>query len=302
MPKIINFGSMNIDYVYNVPHIIIPGETLKTTERNVFAGGKGLNQSIAAARAGASVIHAGSVGGEGGFLIDLLKDAGADASYVSKVSVPTGHTVIQVDENGQNSILFFAGANVSFTEEYIDKVLDTGNPGDFVLLQNETNMISGIIEKAHARDLKVVFNPSPFPEDLGCLPLESVDIFMVNEIEGALLAGAEGSISNNELLGVLSEKYPAAAIVMTLGTDGVIYSSGAKEFSCPAIKVNAVDTTAAGDTFCGYFLAGLCEGICAADSLKLATAASAIAVSRPGAVPSIPNRAEANELMKQSFT
>lgn len=188
--KILNFGSLNIDNVYTVEEFVRPGESVTAKSHTVFAGGKGLNQSIAAARAGAAVIHGGAIGPDGGFLAALLEDAGADAGHLLKLDIPTGHTVIEVDAGGQNCILVWGGANHGLTHAYLEDVFACGSDGDIVLLQNETSLTDSIIRRAHGLGFRVVFNPSPFPANPDALPLDDVDMFIVNESEAALLANA----------------------------------------------------------------------------------------------------------------
>lgn len=286
--KIINFGSLNIDNVYNVQEFVKPGQTIFADNFHIAAGGKGLNQSIAAARAGAPVIHAGVIGHNGRFLADLLQETGVDVSMILTLNAPTGHTVIEVNAAGQNRIIVHGGTNQMLTEDYIDSVLSKGSPGDLVLLQNETNLIASIITKASEQGMKIAFNPSPMPDDLTSLPLVLVDYFMINELEAAQLAGMKSDASYESVLECLTEKYPHAAIIMTLGQNGVLYSHEQTRLHHPIFKVNAVDTTAAGDTFCGYFLASVCKNNTIANALREASAASAITVSRPSAAPSIP--------------
>ena len=135
--KVLNFGSLNLDYVYQVDHIIIPGETQATKSRNTFCGGKGLNQSIALAKAGIPVYHAGQIGEEGDILLETCKANGVNTEFIKKVPGPSGHTVIQVDKNGQNSILLFGGSNRSITREFVDEVFANFEKDDILLLQNE---------------------------------------------------------------------------------------------------------------------------------------------------------------------
>ena len=294
--KILNFGSLNIDHVYRVWHFVQPGETLSAETLTICAGGKGLNQSVAAARAGAAVIHAGAVGPEGGFLCDLLQEAGADISRLLRVEAPTGHAIIQVTPDGQNAILVYGGANRQLTPDYIDALLALAAPGDLVLLQNETNAVADIIRQAASRGLRVVFNPSPFPADPAALPLELVSLFMVNSLEAALLAGCSPDADPQAILDCLQARYPRAAIVLTLGSQGALWAQGKDRLRQPAFPVSAVDTTGAGDTFCGYFLAGLCQGRPIPQCLAAACAAAAIAVSRPGAASAIPKAEEVRAL------
>ena len=286
--KIINFGSLNIDNVYNVQEFVKPGQTIFSNSFQVAAGGKGLNQSIAAARAGAPVIHAGCIGQNGAFLADLMQEAGVDISALLTLDAPNGHTVIEVNAAGQNRIIVYGGTNQMLTEDYLDTVLSKAEPGDLALLQNETNLIASILLKSHEKGLKIAFNPSPMPQDLASLPLHLVDYFMVNELEAAQLANLPADTPYESILDCLSEKYPHAAIIMTLGHNGVLFLRENLRLSQPIFPVEAVDTTAAGDTFCGYFLAALCRNVPIETALREASAASAIAVSRPNAAPSIP--------------
>jgi ribokinase len=286
--KIINFGSLNIDNVYNVQEFVKPGQTIFSNSFQVAAGGKGLNQSIAAARAGAPVIHAGCIGQNGAFLADLMQEAGVDISALLTLDAPNGHTVIEVNAAGQNRIIVYGGTNQMLTEDYLDTVLSKAEPGDLALLQNETNLIASILQKSHEKGMKIVFNPSPMPKDLASLPLHLVDYFMINELEAAQLADLPADTPYESILDCLAKKYPHAAIVMTLGHNGVLFSQEDTRLSHPIFPVEAVDTTAAGDTFCGYFLAAICRNAPIETALKEASAASAIAVSRPNAAPSIP--------------
>ena len=295
--KIINFGSLNIDKVYAVDHIAAPGETVSATGLTLNAGGKGLNQSIAAARAGAQVLHAGAIGPDGAFLEQLLQDNGVDTSPLLHVEGESGHAVIQVDAAGQNSIVVFGGANHALTEDYVHQVLNQAQPGDIVLLQNEINVVEPVLRTALLKGLTVCFNPSPIPTEP--LPYNLVDIFLVNETEAAALADLPAGSEPETILDNLGWAYPRSTIVLTLGEKGVLCRSDGGNNGQKASPVSAVDTTAAGDTFTGYFLAGLCQGKDLTLCLKEAAAAAALAVSRPGAAPSIPAREEVEEFLKK---
>ena len=137
--KVLNFGSLNLDYVYQVESILIPGETQASKSRQIFCGGKGLNQSIALAKAGIPVYHAGLIGEGGEPLLEVCKENGVNTEFIRQIPGPCGHTVIQVDENGQNCILLFGGSNRSMTKEFVDTVLNSFEEGDIILLQNEIN-------------------------------------------------------------------------------------------------------------------------------------------------------------------
>ncbi len=303
--KILNFGSLNIDYVYRVAHILQPGETLKAGEMEVFPGGKGLNQSIAAARAGAEVYHAGMVGAEdGGFLLDVCRENQVNTDYIRRAEGKSGHTIIQVDDNAQNSILLYGGGNRKITEDFIGEVLAGFGKGDILVLQNEINLLDVVIDRAYEKGMKIVLNPSPFDEGLDGCDLSKVSVFLVNEIEAGLLAGGNGEdregsgkgCENGEdganLVDKILKKYPGAQAVVTMGAQGAFYGQGSFRHFQRSFPVKAVDTTAAGDTFTGYFVYGLMKGEAIEVIMKRAAMAAAVAVSRKGAVPSIPKREE----------
>jgi len=283
--RIINIGSLNIDYVYQVDEFVMGGETKLSESMEIFSGGKGLNQSIALKRAGAEVCHAGLIGRDGTFLKELLQKEGVNTDFISYVDGSSGHAIIQVNKHGENCILLFGGANQRFSEEYIDSVLSNCNKGDYILLQNEINKMDYIINKAYDLGVKIILNPSPLNNALKNYPLDKVSIFILNEVEGSQLTGKdEPEIILNEL----TNKYINSEFVLTLGSKGVIYAYKDERIFVEARKVAVVDTTAAGDTFTGYYLSAILMGKPVREALELATAAAAIAVTRPGAAPSIP--------------
>jgi len=287
--KVLNIGSLNLDYVYSVDHIIQPGETESTGGRNIFLGGKGINQSMALAKAGADIYHAGLIGSDGEVFIDACKEYGVNHDYIRKIDGATGHTIIQVDKNAQNCILLYGGANQMLTENYVDEVLAGFEKGDILLLQNEVNQLPYIIEKAYEKGMQIALNPSPFNEKLNAVDMTKISIFLLNEVEGGQITGLTDP---DEVLEKMREMFPHAKIVLTLGKDGAKYAEGNNVYYQPIFKVKAVDTTAAGDTFTGYFLAGLIEGMEIPEILKMSAKASSIAVTREGAVPSIPYKEE----------
>lgn len=286
--KVLNFGSLNIDYVYKVDHIVQKGETLLSEDRNIFTGGKGLNQSVALGRAGLSVYHAGNIGTGGEFLLDELKSAGVDICHVRILKdIPSGHTVIQNDKDGDNCILLFGGANQAVTKEQVDEVIQEFDPEDWIVLQNEINELGYIIEKAHEQGMKILLNPSPMNDIILKLPLEDVDLFMLNEIEAGQITGVR-SEDRDILADTLLKKFPESRFVLTLGSQGSVYIDKDQRIEQDIYKVKTVDTTAAGDTFTGYFLAGILNGKTIQESLDLASKASSITVTGNGAAPSIP--------------
>lgn len=294
--KILNFGSLNLDLVYQMPHFVRAGETLSSTGFSRNVGGKGLNQSVALAKAGAEIYHAGLVGEDGEMLRAFLADNGVDTRFVRTIDQPSGHAVIQVVPEGNNCIFLYGGANQCVTEAFIQEVLESFGPGDFLVLQNEINKIDAIIHAAHARGMQVVLNPSPVADNLKALPLEKISWFILNEIEGAELSGETEA---DRILDKLTALYPHAKIVLTLGGDGSVYAGDGERVRQRAYRVQAVDTTAAGDTFTGFFFAAVADGVPAAEALRRASKASSISVTRPGAAASIPTLNEVLDAMKE---
>lgn len=284
--KILNYGSLNIDYTYKVPTIVKPGETIHADTLSQHPGGKGLNQSIALARAGASVIHAGKIGKDGQFLKDLLRDNHIETDLVLLDVIQTGQAIIQVDSNGQNCIIVYGGANMQISKEEIDQYLLNLSPGDLALCQNETSNIDYFIHQCHKKKIKVAFNPSPITDSLlSSFPISDVNYLFINEIEGNMLTGQNDS---QKIISTILEKYPNMQVILTLGENGAYYADIHQCLYQQAFTVKAVDTTAAGDTFTGYFLKCMTEGFEYAQCLKYASAASALAVGKLGASSSIP--------------
>ena len=284
--KVLNFGSLNIDYVYGVDHFVRAGETISSNSLQLFCGGKGLNQSVAFARSGAETYHAGAVGKDGGMLLDMLKSAGANTDFVRvREDAASGHAIIQVSKSGENCILLHGGANQTMDDAFVDEVLSNFGTGDLLMLQNEINDLDYIIRTAKARGMFVVLNPSPFDEKILALDLSLLDAIIVNETEGN---GLSGKTDPDEILAELLTRYPEMKIVLTLGKHGAVYADAKTRATCDIIKTDVKDTTAAGDTFTGYFFSALMRGEVPAKALQIATAASAITVSRMGAAPSIP--------------
>ncbi len=294
MTRILNFGSCNIDYVYALDHIAAPGETEASSELQVFSGGKGLNQSIAAARAGSTVFHAGQVGSDGAMLLDIMSESGVDVSNVRTVNERSGHAIIQVTGDGENSVFLYSGANKTLDEAFIDKVLSGFGADDILILQNEINAVEKIIKKAHGKGMPIMLTPSPINEAVLSLDLSAISYLLLNETEAKALSGADDAETGVDLL---CERYPQLRIVLTMGKSGCLYRSATERCYHPIFKVNAVDTTAAGDTFAGYFIAATANGIPPESAIKRASAAAALAVSRKGAAPSIPTRDEVDRAL-----
>ena len=287
--KIVNYGSINLDHVYQVDHILQPGETLLAQEQSLFCGGKGLNQSIALAKAGAEVFHAGVVGEDGEILLNALRAANVDIRHIRRAEGASAHTVIQVDRNGQNCIIVFSGENMHPSEADIDRILEDFGPEDAVLMQNELYNTPLMMRKAAEKGMTIIFNPSPISREMLSYPLEFVSWFLLNEIEGEALTG---ETDPEKILDGLSSRFPRSSVVLTLGKNGAWAMDREKRFFQPAFEVKAVDTTAAGDTFTGFFLAGISSGMSIPAALRRAAFASSIAVNRKGAADSIPTAEE----------
>lgn len=287
--KVLNIGSMNLDHVYTVDHIVEPGETQSSTQLQLFLGGKGMNQSVALAKAGVEVYQGGMIGEDGGVFLDACREYGIHADYIRTVDARTGHAIIQIDKNAQNCILLYGGANQALTEAYVDEVISQFDSGDILLLQNEVNLLPYIVDRGHAQGMKIVLNPSPFDDKLKAVDMTKISLFLLNEIEGYQLTGCR---EPDAIIDSIRERFPHAAVVLTLGSDGAVYADQSCKHFQPIFPVKAVDTTAAGDTFTGYFIAGLAQGMEIPDILRMSAKASSIAVSRAGAVPSIPYRNE----------
>ena len=275
------FGSINVDHVHRVPHFPAPGETLTDLSYAVGLGGKGANQAIAAARSGASVHFVGGIGADGTWTLEALIQAGIETHGVAELPAATGHAVIYVDPEGENSIVIHGGANQNITQAMIDRALDAAKPGDWWLTQNETNLVSESIAAAKQRGLKTAYSAAPFDAVATEAVLPHLDLLAVNEGEAAALRDH------------LGKEPTVPMLVTTLGPKGVIVSQqGSDPLIIPAFKVTPTDTTGAGDTFIGTLVGALDQGAELAAAAQTASAAAAISVTRPGASEAIPTAAE----------
>lgn len=295
--KLLDFGSLNIDHTYQLPHLVRPGETLASDSYHKSDGGKGFNQAVALAKAGQEVYLAGAIGQDGLFLRDYLQELGVHTEHLCVLDAPTGHAMIQLDTEGQNCIILFGGTNGMITEAMIDEVLADFGAGDYLLLQNEISHVDSIICAAHAKGMHIILNPSPMSPELLTWPLELVEWFILNEIEGADITG---KTQPEEMLDELLRRYPACHVVLTLGERGSVYADATQRVDQSIVPAHTVDTTAAGDTFTGYFIHALLQGEAIQQALKTAACASAITVSRPGAGRSIPAAEEVQAAMKEA--
>lgn len=286
--KVLNFGSLNYDYVYEVDHFVLPKETISSLSYGRNFGGKGLNQSIALAKAGMDVYHAGRVGNDGQDFIDYLNEYGVKTNYLLKdINEATGHAIIEVCE-GQNCIILHGGANQRIDEKQVDDVLVNFTNEDVLLVQNEISSMNYILTKAHEKGMKIVFNTAPMNEKIFTYPLDLADIFIVNEVEAMGLVGSK-SEDIDTIISMLQTQFNTKEIVLTVGEKGAYFITGDSCIHEEAISVKAVDTTAAGDTFTGFFLASYLNDNDAKSALKLATKASSITVQGKGAAKSIPS-------------
>lgn len=290
--KVLCFGSANLDHVYKVDHFTVPGETQGCLEYNIKCGGKGVNQAIAMALAGNDTYFAGIIGSDGGLLKDALVDKGVHIDYMKISNKPTGHAIIEVDQSGQNHILLYGGTNKEIDFEYIDEVLSHFSKGDIVVLQNEINNVPYIIERCYEKEMKIFFNAAPYDIAVKNYPIEKVTWLVVNETEGAALSNEE---DYEKIIQTLKQKYPHTHILFTMGKEGSRVLTDKEDIKVEALKVNAVDTTGAGDTYIGYFVRGIVEEMPLLETAQMATKASAIAATRFGAVDSIPNYEEVFE-------
>ena len=284
---VLNFGSLNYDHVYEMDHFTQPKETQSSLSYIRNFGGKGLNQSIALAKAGVDVFHAGKVGNDGQDFIDYLKKYHVDTKYLVKDDTQaTGHAIIEICK-GQNRIILHGGANQDIDEGQIDETLKDFSKEDVLLVQNEISSMSYLIEKAHEKGMMIVFNTAPMNEKVFRYPLDKVDLFIVNEIEGAGLAKIETD-DLEKIIEALKETYPDRKFVLTAGESGSFYFDKDTCIRQDIYPVEAVDTTAAGDTFTGYFLASYLKDKDVKKALDLAAKASSITVQGKGAAQSIP--------------
>lgn len=285
---IYNFGSINADYIYQVPHLPVPGETLAATALTRELGGKGANQSVAASRAGAQVIHVGAVGPDGAWAISELEGHGVDCTHVTMLDSTTGHAIINVDTGGENAIVIFPGANQEQSLTDVESAFVAAGQGDFLLLQNETNLQADVAKLARSKDMTVVYSAAPFSPDSVRAVLPYVDILVMNSVEFSQLT---------EVLGDTISDLPAMVQIVTKGSAGVDWIENETTRHVPAPQVKPVDTTGAGDCFAGYVVAGLAEGMSPEEALRLGTSAAALQIQRRGTAGAIPIRSDVNALL-----
>lgn len=293
---VINFGSINIDHVYQVDQFVQPGETISSSNYQQLLGGKGANQSIALAKAGSDVWHVGRLHELDAHIKQTMIKHGINCKYVNCTETPTGHAIIQVASSGENAIVLFGGANSELCNQDILRALDGASPNDWVLTQNETSGIEEVLRQAKDKGLQVAFNPAPMTDSVKDLPFECIDLLIVNEVEAAELSGAK-NIDDTE--SYFRKSWPHAEVIITLGKKGVRMLREDETLNVQAFEVEAIDTTAAGDTFIGYFLSAYNQKQNCADALRRGCAASALAVTKAGAAQSIPSIEEVDQFLSQ---
>ena len=300
MPKVLNFGSLNLDYVYQVSHFVQPGDTLSAVSQTINAGGKGLNQSIALVKAGTKVYHAGCIGIGGERLERVLQEYGVDTTFLFPVNQIQGNAVIQVTPSGDNSIVLFGGSNQCISEEQINRTLAAFGEGDFLVLQNEINNLPKIIEKARAKGMTIFLNPSPFDNRLDQVDFGQLDWLLVNEIEAEQLTGEStpAAVWQN-----VHRRNPNLSLLLTRGSQGSfafrINGDDLEKEAQKAYRVKAIDTTGAGDTYTGFFISSLIQNLPLTECMRRASMAAAISVTRNGAAQSIPNADEVQKAISQ---
>ncbi len=278
-----NLGSINADIVYSVPHILAPGETLASTDRQLFLGGKGANMSVAIARAAARVSHIGAVGPDGRWMVERLMEYGVDTRLISELDADSGHAIIAVDPKGENNIILHQGTNVQIPKDAIEQALTNAKTGDTFLFQNETNLQVEAAQLAKDMGLRVAYAAAPFGADAVKAVLPLLDFLILNEVEAEQLESATGKTPY---------ELPVRDVIVTLGAEGAVWYGPDGEIRVPAHKVTPVDTTGAGDTFTGYVLAGLDRGQPMLQALRTASKAAAVMVTRNGAADAIPDLAD----------
>ena len=302
--RVFNFGSINIDHVYRVARFVQPGETLASQSLETVLGGKGANQSVALARAGIDVSHLGRVGLADKWAVDALSEFGVNVDAVELMNAASGHAIIQVDAQGENAIVLHGGTNQSFDADSVKSMLKNAMPGDWLLLQNECNALHQAFDVAQQMRLKIAFNPAPMTSDVAALPLHQADVLILNEVEAAQLANGPATADKPDLItsdnsekltevqlhSELQKRFSDVLIALTLGSGGATILDKGTAIHVKAPRVDVVDSTGAGDTFVGYFLAGLINQLTPKQALQRANAAAALAVTIAGATPSIPNQ------------
>ncbi|WP_226501982.1 MULTISPECIES: ribokinase [Pseudomonas] len=292
--KVVIVGSLNMDLVTRLPRLPRPGETLAGQSFVTVPGGKGANQAVAAARLGARVAMIGCVGADayGQQLRDGLLAEGIDCSGVTVIDdQPSGVATILVDDHSQNAIVIVAGANGQLTTTLIDSFEALLNHAEVIICQLEVPLASvgHVLKRARALGKIVILNPAPATAPLSADWYPLIDYLIPNESEASVLSGlAVDSVTSADIAASALIKAGAGKVIVTLGSQGSLFATHAQSQHFPAPAVQAVDTTAAGDTFVGGFAAALAEGKTEGQAIVFGQIAAALSVTRAGAQPSIP--------------
>ena len=294
--SVLVFGSLNLDLVTYADKLPAIGETIVGEKLLKFPGGKGLNQALAARRAGSEVLMVGSIGNDadGDYLFDILKSENIDPKFITKTSEQTGIAVIEVSKSAENRIIIIAGANSK--TRFSNKVLTSSPSVTVSLAQLETPIaeVAKFIHESKAAGKITILNPAPI-QKLDQQLLQDTDYLIANETEASFLIGsAVEHLSKDEAVTIARQlqKNGSKKVIITLGEQGSVYLDQEKELFTPAYKVKAVDTTAAGDAFCGAFATAISENKPVEYALKFASAAGGLAATKAGAVPSLPTQQE----------
>lgn len=302
--RIVVLGSLNIDLVQRVPRIPVAGETLNGSDLQTYAGGKGANQACAAALLGGRVAMAGMVGRDvfSDRLLAELKNAGVDTKSVGKADSSSGTAVIFVMPTGENSIVISPGANAEVTPAFALQALEDLQAGDFLLCQLETPMESVItaIKAAHRKGVSAILDPAPahgLPEEL----LRATSILTPNQTEAGFLTCSTAAIETMDQAANAArqlQRRGTPVVIVKMGAGGCLVADGPQLTEVPGFAVQAVDTTAAGDTFNGALAVGLAEGMNLVEATRFANAAAALSVTKPGAIASIPSRTAVDQFLE----
>jgi ribokinase len=294
--SVLVFGSLNLDLVTYADKLPAIGETIVGEKLLKFPGGKGLNQAIAARRAGSEVLMVGSIGNDadGDYLFDILKSENIDPKFITKTSEQTGIAVIEVSKSAENRIIIIAGANSK--TRFSNEVLTSSPSVTVSLAQLETPIaeVAKFIHESKAAGKITILNPAPI-QKLDQQLLQDTDYLIANETEASFLIGsAVEHLSKDEAMTIARQlqKNGSKKVIITLGEQGSVYLDQEKELFTPAYKVKAVDTTAAGDAFCGAFATAISENKPVEYAVKFASAAGGLAATKAGAVPSLPTQQE----------
>lgn len=282
---IFNLGSVNVDHFYDVPHLPVAGETLAANGYATGLGGKGANQSVAAALAGATVVHIGCIGPDSDLLLKKLRSFGVDCTHLAQIETPTAHAIINIDPHGENAIVIYPGANEKQSLTRLETALSGAVAGDILLLQNETNLTVEAAKIAQTGNMRVIYSAAPFDADAVKRILPHIDMLVMNEGEAAQLEFALGQIALPERL-------------ITHGAKGAVwYGQNHQTHEQPAFSATPIDTTGAGDCFIGNLAAGLDQGLKIPDAMRRAAAASAVQVTRKGTADAMPSAGEVDKFL-----